>query len=158
MGSRLRLSAPGPRAVWHTAAARSPADRRPELLRELSDHRRLARARVQLPGVGPVPRRSVDRPSCGSGFPAAGRGGQRPVSIAPLPIYRHRPHVRPRVGGLGAVHDDPAERVAFAATHVRGHVMREWLTDLAVGLGLAVLAVFLLLCSSFNSTFIYRGF
>ncbi len=36
--------------------------------------------------------------------------------------------------------------------------MREWLTDLAVGLGLAVLAVFLLLCSSFNSTFIYRGF
>jgi hypothetical protein len=36
--------------------------------------------------------------------------------------------------------------------------MREWLVDLAVGLGLAALVVLLVLFSSFNSTFIYRGF
>jgi hypothetical protein len=36
--------------------------------------------------------------------------------------------------------------------------MREWLTDLAIGLGLAALVVLLMLFSSFNSTFIYRGF
>jgi hypothetical protein len=36
--------------------------------------------------------------------------------------------------------------------------MREWFVDLAVGLGLAVVVVLLLLFSSFDSTFIYRGF
>jgi hypothetical protein len=36
--------------------------------------------------------------------------------------------------------------------------MREWLVDVAVGLGLAALVVLLMLFSSFNSTFIYRGF
>ncbi len=36
--------------------------------------------------------------------------------------------------------------------------MREWLGDLAIGLGLAALVVLLMLFSSFNSTFIYRGF
>ena len=36
--------------------------------------------------------------------------------------------------------------------------MREWLIDLAVGVGLAALVVLLMLFSSFNSTFIYRGF
>jgi hypothetical protein len=37
-------------------------------------------------------------------------------------------------------------------------VIREWLADLAVGLGLAALVALLMLLSSFNSTFIYRGF
>jgi hypothetical protein len=36
--------------------------------------------------------------------------------------------------------------------------MREWLVDLTVGLGLAIVVVLLLLFSSFDSTFIYRGF
>ena len=36
--------------------------------------------------------------------------------------------------------------------------MREWLVDLAIGLGLAALVVLLMLFSSFDSTFIYRGF
>jgi hypothetical protein len=36
--------------------------------------------------------------------------------------------------------------------------MRDWLADLAVGLGLAALVALLMLFSSFNSTFIYRGF
>lgn len=36
--------------------------------------------------------------------------------------------------------------------------MREWLADVAIGLGLAALVVLLMLFSSFNSTFIYRGF
>ena len=36
--------------------------------------------------------------------------------------------------------------------------MREWLIDLAVGVSLAALVVLLMLFSSFNSTFIYRGF
>jgi hypothetical protein len=36
--------------------------------------------------------------------------------------------------------------------------MREWFVDLAVGLGLAVVVVLLLLFSSFDATFIYRGF
>ena len=36
--------------------------------------------------------------------------------------------------------------------------MREWLADLAIGLGLAALVVFLMFFSAFSSTFIYRGF
>jgi hypothetical protein len=36
--------------------------------------------------------------------------------------------------------------------------MRDWLVDVAIGLGLAGLVVLLMLFSSFNSTFIYRGF
>jgi hypothetical protein len=36
--------------------------------------------------------------------------------------------------------------------------MRDWLVDLALGLGLAALVVLVMLFSSFNATFIYRGF
>jgi hypothetical protein len=36
--------------------------------------------------------------------------------------------------------------------------MRDWLADVAVGLGLATLVVLLLLFASFDSTFMYRGF
>jgi len=36
--------------------------------------------------------------------------------------------------------------------------MRALLTDLLIGVGLALLSVVLLLLASFNSTFIYRGF
>jgi hypothetical protein len=37
-------------------------------------------------------------------------------------------------------------------------MMPEWFVDFAIGLGLAALVVLLMLFSSFNSTFIYRGF
>ena len=36
--------------------------------------------------------------------------------------------------------------------------MRAWLVDAAIGIGLAAVVVFLMLLSTFNSTFIYRGF
>ena len=37
-------------------------------------------------------------------------------------------------------------------------MMRALLTDLLMGVGLALLCVVLLMLASFNSTFIYRGF
>ena len=36
--------------------------------------------------------------------------------------------------------------------------MRAWLIDAAIGIGLAMAVVILLLFASFNSTFVYRGF
>ena len=36
--------------------------------------------------------------------------------------------------------------------------MKAWLQDLLIGLALALLVVTLMLFTSFNSTFIYRGF
>jgi hypothetical protein len=36
--------------------------------------------------------------------------------------------------------------------------MREWLIDVAIGIAIAGTVVLLLLFSSFDSTFIYRGF
>jgi hypothetical protein len=36
--------------------------------------------------------------------------------------------------------------------------MVDWLTDVAIGIALALLTGLLLLTSSFDSTFIYRGF
>lgn len=36
--------------------------------------------------------------------------------------------------------------------------MREWLVDLAIGVGIAALIVLIALLSSFSSTFIYQGF
>ena len=35
---------------------------------------------------------------------------------------------------------------------------REWVVDVIVGIGIGVLIAALVLLSSFNSTFIYRGF
>ena len=36
--------------------------------------------------------------------------------------------------------------------------MKAWLIDLAVGAGIALAVLVLMLFASFNSTFIYRGF
>jgi hypothetical protein len=36
--------------------------------------------------------------------------------------------------------------------------MKSWLIDAAIGAGLALAIVILLLFTSFNSTFVYRGF
>ena len=35
---------------------------------------------------------------------------------------------------------------------------REWIVDVAVGIGIGLAVAALVLLSSFNSTFIYRGF
>jgi hypothetical protein len=36
--------------------------------------------------------------------------------------------------------------------------MRAWLTDIAIGAGIALTVVIILLFAAFDSTFIYRGF
>lgn len=36
--------------------------------------------------------------------------------------------------------------------------MKAWLIDIAVGVGIALAVVILMLFAAFNSTFIYRGF
>jgi hypothetical protein len=37
-------------------------------------------------------------------------------------------------------------------------VKRDWIVDIAIGIGLGLAIAALVLLSSFNSTFIYRGF
>ena len=59
---------------------------------------------------------------------------------------------------MGAVHDHVARRVDAAGGAVRGQPVKGLVSDLLVGLALALLVAALLLFVSFDSTFIYQRF
>ena len=160
LGTRLRVRADRTPVVLHAAASVSGGHRRRQLSGHVSRGRRLAWPDRGASWCGAcITVRLLAGTSRDSGADAADDCGE--------PWYRS--WVGHVVGGaitflcvtIGWVPfmtDLPRARTLLTADVAGSRLMRAWLIDLAVGAGIAVVVVILMLFASFNSTFIYRGF